>query len=275
MAFERSTPGSRICWPPSAGERAGGRSELLVDLDDDLAQELDPVLRPAIRRRSRVRTHAVRCGPCELAPWFDALGNGAGLLIVDGLIAVETRIGDRTACELAGAGDLLQAPAQRVDELLVQHEGWRALWPTTFAVLDEDFVMRVTPWPELGLALLRRGARRLAELDALRAIVSQPRLEMRLVLLLWHLGSRWGRVEPGGIRLTLPLTHRLIGQLVAAERPSVSHALARLSHHRLVTGAASDLHLHGTLEAQLATLLERGAPPRQPVASAAVASART
>ena len=32
----------------------------------------------------------------------------------------------------------------------------------------------------------------------------QPRLEVRLALLLWHLAARWGRVEPGGIRLSLP-----------------------------------------------------------------------
>ena len=53
----------------------------------------------------------------------------------------------------------------------------------------------------------------------MRAIACQPRLEVRLVLFFWHLAARWGRVEPNGIRLTLPLTHRLLGQLVAAERP--------------------------------------------------------
>ena len=49
------------------------------------------------------------------------------------------------------------------------------------------------------------------------------------MLLLWHLAARWGRVEPAGLRVSLPLTHRLLGQLVAAERPSISHALARLA----------------------------------------------
>ena len=75
----------------------------------------------------------------------------------------------------------------------------------------------------------------------LRAITSQPRLEVRLVLLLWHLAARWGRVEPSGVRLSLPLTHRLLGQLVAAERPSISHALKRLAQAGLVTGATDDL----------------------------------
>jgi len=81
------------------------------------------------------------------------------------------------------------------------------------------------------------------------------------VLLLWHLAARWGRVERGGIHLTLPLTHRLLGQLVAAERPSVSHALSRLGDAGLVESTAGDWHLFGSLELHLA-VLARGALDR-------------
>ena len=82
---------------------------------------------------------------------------------------------------------------------------------------------------------------------------------MRLALLLWHLAARWGKVEPGGIRLALPLTHQLLGRLVGAERPSVSHALARLAHAGLVTGHGDEWHLHGTLEEHLASMIEPAA----------------
>src|SRR6202035_3626095 len=112
-------------------------------------------------------------------------------------------------------------------------------------------------WPQIAQALLRRAGQRIADVDALRAIACQPRLEVRLVLLLWHLAARWGRVDPAGIRVALPLTHRLLGQLAGAERPSISHALARLAHAGLVTGRTGDLHLHGTLEDHIHTLLER------------------
>jgi uncharacterized membrane protein YhiD involved in acid resistance len=57
------------------------------------------------------------------------------------------------------------------------------------------------------------------------------------------------------LRLTLPLTHRLLGQLIGAERPSVSHALGRLTHAGLVTGSACDFHLHGTLGSHLEALM--------------------
>jgi CRP-like cAMP-binding protein len=104
---------------------------------------------------------------------------------------------------------------------------------------------------------MRRAGRRASDLSVQRAITSQPRLEVRLTLLLWHLAGRWGRVEPGGIRVPLPLTHRLLGRLVGAERPSVSHALARLSAAGLVTGHADEWHLHGTLAGHLAVLTDR------------------
>ncbi len=125
---------------------------------------------------------------------------------------------------------------------------------TSFALLDAEFADRAKPWPPVTHVLLRRTERRAEDLGVLRAICCEPRLEMRLVLLLWHLAGRWGRVEPSGIHLTLPLTHHLLGQLVAAERPSVSHALARLSRARLVEGVAEDLHLRGSLAGQLSAL---------------------
>ena len=117
--------------------------------------------------------------------------------------------------------------------------------------------------PQITQALLRRAERRADDLGLMRAITSQPRLEIRLVLLLWHLATRWGRVEPSGIRLSMPLTHRLLGQLVSAERPSVTHALKRLADAGLVTGTAGDWHLHGSLAGHLHELIDR-APPLRP-----------
>ena len=123
------------------------------------------------------------------------------------------------------------------------------------------------PWPQLSQTLLRRAERRADDLDILRAISCQPRLEVRLVLLLWHLAARWGRVEPSGVRVCLPLTHRVLGRLVAAERPSVTHALARLARTGLVTGSTGDWHLQGTPQQHLAALVVGG--PRPDVASSA------
>jgi hypothetical protein len=45
--------------------------------------------------------------------------------------------------------------------------------------------------------------------------------------------------------------------LVAAERPSVSHALRRLAEAGIVTGTPGDWHLHGTVESHVESLIER------------------
>lgn len=234
----------------------------LLDADDDLAQEFDVRMRVAARQLATVKVLDAEVGECHLAPWFEAAGSGPGLLILDGLMGVEARVDNRTATELVGTGDLLQPDIRRPDDLLPRTDTWRALCPTRFALLDGEFADRMRPWPQIMQALLRRAGRRIADVDALRAIMCQPRLEVRLALLFWHLAARWGRVEPAGIRISLPLTHRTLGQVVGAERPSISHALGRLAQCGLVTGAAGDWHLHGSLEQHLECLIERTSPLR-------------
>ncbi len=211
------------------------------------------------RQHATVRVLDADAGRCDLSERFKAVGDGLGLLIIDGLMAVETCVAGRTVTELLGGTDLLQPPEQNDDDMICGHSSWRALEPTSLAVLDADFLERIRHWPQISHVLYQRAERRASDLGLLRAISCQPKLEVRLVLLLWHLAARWGRVEPSGIHLSLPLTHRLLGQLVSAERPSISHALARLSHAGIVTGTAGDWHLHGSADAHLEALIERTA----------------
>ncbi len=228
----------------------------LLDLDVDLAEELDVRMRLVARPAATAVTFDVDSGELKLTEWLSTAAPGPGVLVLDGVLAVNVRVGDRVASELLGPGDLVE-PSERQDEdLLCCDVGWRALYPMRFAVLDAAFADRVRPWPQLIQALLRRAERRTRNLNVQRAIASQPRLEVRLALLLWHLAARWGKVEPGGIRLALPLTHQLLGRLIGAERPSVSHALARLARAELVTGHGDQWHLHGNLADQLSSLGE-------------------
>ena len=60
------------------------------------------------------------------------------------------------------------------------------------------------------------------------AIAHHARVDKRLELLLWHLADRWGRVTPNGVALPLRLTHELLADLVAAQRPSVTLSLQHL-----------------------------------------------
>jgi CRP-like cAMP-binding protein len=66
------------------------------------------------------------------------------------------------------------------------------------------------------------------------AIIHQARVNVRLLMLLWHLADRWGRVRSEGVVLPLHLTHSVLADLVAARRPTVTSALTELARLGLV-----------------------------------------
>lgn len=264
--FDRAQQSRRWREPPLGG---GHRSmRCVLDADPELAEGLTEDTRRAARAAAVALTFEADRGELRLAPWFDLVRSGLGLLLLDGVMAVNVQTCDRIAAELVGAGDLLVPPLGGEDDLVSCASRWHVLTPTRMAVLDEPFTKRTRFWPTITVSLLRRVARRNHDLNVQRAIAAQPRLEVRLALLLWHLSTRWGRVETGGVRLSLPLTHHLLGRLVAAERPSVSHALSRLAHAGLVSGHGDEWHLHGSFQEHLTSMLEpdaghlRAAPAR-------------
>ena len=240
-------------------QRGRGRYCYLFDVDEDLAAGLDLRMRLVARPLVAARVQDISPGEFDLVPLLAQLRGGLGLLLVDGVVALDVQVGDRTVSELIGAGDLLAPWSSDDDVVLLASETYsRALVRTRVAVLDQAFADGIRPWPQIVHALLRRAVRRTMELNVHRAATSHPRADARIALLLWHLAERWGVVQPDGILVPLPLTHRLIGQLVGAERPSVSHALARLSSAGLVTRASNGLVLHGTAAHHLACLVQRG-----------------
>ena len=239
--------------------RRPGRLCYLLDVDDDLAAGLDPRMRLVARSVVTARLQEIGAGEFDLVPLLAQLRGGLGLLLVEGVVALDVQVGDRTASELVGSGDLLAPWTSDGDVVLLASETFsRALVNTRVAVLDAEFADRIRAWPQIVHALLRRAVRRTMELNVHRAATCHPRADVRIALLLWHLAERWGIVEPDGILVPLPLTHRLIGQLVGAERPSVSHALGRLASAELVTRDPNGLVLHGTAAHHIACLTERG-----------------
>lgn len=232
--------------PPDKSEPRPSRYCYLLDVDPDLADAFDVRMRLVVRQVATARVLEVPVGNSSIEDRFGVGNRGLGALVLDGLFALDVHVGGRTATELLGPGDLLQFASKDVDQLLDREVTRRALVPSRVAVLDREFLDRVRPWPEIMLSLLRRANKRAVNLNLERAVCSHPSLELRLAMLLWHLAERWGRVEPGGVHLQLPLTHALLGRLVAAERPSVSRSLGRLAEHGLVTGGAGDWHLAGS-----------------------------
>jgi CRP-like cAMP-binding protein len=115
------------------------------------------------------------------------------------------------------------------------------------AVLDHQLVMQMNPWPQLGLELFSRGTRRAHGLAVALAISHHPRVDDRLLLTLWHIAERWGRVRPDGIAIPLPLSHERLAVLVGAHRPAVTTAMGELVRSgALSRGNDRFWVLHGT-----------------------------
>jgi hypothetical protein len=162
-----------------------------------------------------------------------------GMLVLDGLLLRETQVAGAAAAELLGVGDVLMPDNRPVADLMPGGASvdWRLLTPVRLAVLDAAFLERAARWPQVGWQLTRRTLGRSQASAVQLAICSRPRVEDRLMLLMWHLARRWGRVTPDGVRLELPLTHAVLGKLVGAHRPSVTTALGSLVDRGLVVRA--------------------------------------
>ena len=159
-----------------------------------------------------------------------------GLLVVEGLLLREVRFLGTSSAELLGYGDLLR-PWDIDGELDLPVPAeicWRALELVSVAVLDSHFVRRAASWPDVLSALAGRAVVRAKSMAVHDAITNLKTVELRLLVLFWHLAERWGRVAPDTIALPLPLTHATLAKLVGAARPSVTTALSALSKRELL-----------------------------------------
>lgn len=213
----------------------GAGTVRVLESDPDLAAELDP------RTAEVARRHAV-ANVLELRPGrWDAPGDAAahrghlGLLVLEGTLSREMRLGTAISSELIGPGDVLRpwdGIADPAPVAAIVH--WEALTPVRLAVLDREFTATIGRVPELITAIVARSVRRARSVGLHLAIRCVKRVELRLLLLFWHLADRFGRVTPDGVVIPLELTHARLGRLVGAQRPSVTTALGHLADKGLV-----------------------------------------
>lgn len=176
---------------------------------------------------------------------------GIGLLVLGGLLIRRVGIDERYGAELLGEGDLLRPWQNRDSHMLALTTGFSVVEPTHLAVLDESFVRHLAAYPELSCTLVARAMQRARHLAVNMAIVNQPRVDVRLHMLLWHLAGRWGRVRREATVLPLRLTHAVLAQLVAARRPTVSTALSDLARRELVINRRNEWLLAGEAPGEL------------------------
>ena len=236
---------------PVGQSRAGSRV-LVLDADADLAAAVPEARRERAVAASPAATAHVEAGLWGTGHVSGLPEDGFGLLLLEGFLIRGVGVDGRFGAEMLGTGDLLR-PWQHdgEDASLPLELTWRIVLPLRMAVLDLAWATRMAAFPEVGAALAGRALARSRRLASLMAIVQQPRLDQRLSLLFWELADRHGRVHPDGVHIDLPLTHEILGHLVAARRPSVSSALSRLAAAGTIArsgrgwvlrGAAPDRH---------------------------------
>jgi len=153
-------------------------------------------------------------------------GPTLGLVLLEGVVARRVALADRVATHLLGPGDLVRPWTSAGS--LPSAARWSVLEPGAAAVLDRLFATAAVRWPELAAPVQERLGEAADRLAEHLAICQLPRGDQRVLALLWHLAERFGRVTPDGVALSLRLTHRLLGELAGAQRPTVSLALATL-----------------------------------------------
>jgi CRP/FNR family transcriptional regulator, cyclic AMP receptor protein len=221
-------PASREGTAMSAPRRNTETTCQLLREDPELGRAVEPNLRG--RAEDICITPAVNVRRGRWTRAGDDLGDGAGLLILDGLLLRRVNVRGRSGAELLGKGDLVR-PWQAGDCGVQSRRttAWRALQFTRLAVLDERVLRRLARHPAIIRRLLERSVERSQRLAVNMAIVHHPRVEIRLQMLFWHLADRWGIVRDGRTILPLRLTHTVLADLVAAQRPTVSVALSEMA----------------------------------------------
>jgi len=218
----------------------------LLKADPELGEAIPDADRPTAERVLTVATRLVEPGPWDPVAEAGDKPPAIGLLVVSGVLTRDLVFAGRTTTELLGAGDIIRpwVDDQPFDGLPFE-ASWQAHATAQIALLDARIAMACGRWPDMAAAVADRFVRRARSLAFQRAIAQIPRVDERLLVLLWSLAERWGRVGPEGVRLPLALPHRTLATLVGARRPSVTTALSGLARDGLVERTPEGWMLHG------------------------------
>jgi hypothetical protein len=154
--------------------------------------------------------------------------NAFAALVVDGMLLRALRIGEQPSLRIFGPGELVATGAAPSSMFLAQSE-FRAVEPTQLALLGIEFLAGARRCPRLVAGLQARMADGAERLAVQMAICQQPRVQDRILAMMWLLAESWGRVTSAGTMLPLALTHETLGGLVGARRPTVTLALRELT----------------------------------------------
>ena len=201
----------------------------LLDADPELARDLDEAAWDDAHRLAVVPQVPLPAGDLKLQD------GPSPLLVIEGAVLRETWVGGHAAAELLGPGDVIHGHGVG-ESVVVERVDWTVHVAGRAAVLGERMGLITRRWPTIGGRLGDRLAEQHARTATLAAITQLPRVDLRVFGLLWHLAERWGRVTPDGVLLPMRLTHRTLGRLIGAQRPTVTLAVGQLVTSGAIAG---------------------------------------
>jgi hypothetical protein len=208
----------------------GARTRLL-EADPDLGRQLDAQSR---RSATALTVPVLNVWRGHWRPPEPIDAGALGLLVLDGLMLRRVRFADAESTELVGPGDLLRPWVDDADGFASTSANWHVAEPARLALLGRNFTQQCTHYPGLVAELLDRVLRRARRQGIAAAIATTTRVDRRLLLVLAHLGERFGRVTPDGLAVQVTLTHEVLANLVGARRPTVTTALGQLRREGLI-----------------------------------------
>jgi hypothetical protein len=147
--------------------------------------------------------------------------------VLEGVVMNSLRVGEQTGIQVLGPGDLLLDGTEMMPPWLGDVEA-RAAGSVRLGLFGNDLLAATYHWPRLTQGLYNGVGDQLQRLTAQLVICQLPRVDDRVLAMLWLLSESWGHVTPSGVRLPLALTHETLGALVGARRPTVTLALRKL-----------------------------------------------
>jgi CRP/FNR family transcriptional regulator, cyclic AMP receptor protein len=148
--------------------------------------------------------------------------------IIHGIVLHRLQIGDHAGIQLLGPGDLVLRGSELIPAWLADDE-FRVSAPARLGLLGNEFLAAARRWPQIIEGLYACVADQSQRVTGQLVTCQLPRVDERVLSILWLLAESWGQVTAAGVRLPLNLTHETIGALIGARRPTVTLALRKLS----------------------------------------------
>jgi CRP/FNR family cyclic AMP-dependent transcriptional regulator len=201
----------------------------LLAADHELAEAVPAADLPRAQRAIWATAITFEAGPIDItmAPFSPTV---FALIVVKGVLIRQTSLSARAMIEVLIPGDIV-SPWSPSPTAPLTATGLTALHEVCLAALDQAFIQAAATWPGLMATIQRRLGDQHHRLATHGAICQLPRIEQRVMAVMWLLAARTGTVTPEGTELSLPLTHQALAQLTGARRPTVSLAIKRLREY--------------------------------------------